>query len=61
MNKDKDWLKTFQAACLAGWLSSHPLSCALESKLAAIELMMEELMMEEVVAAVALMWTLASR
>ena len=70
MNKDKDWLKTFQAACSAGWLSSHPLSCALESKLAAIELMMgelmivlmmEELMMEEGVAAVALMWTLASR
>ena len=61
MNKDKDWLKTFQAACSAGWLSSHPLSCALESKLAAIELMMEELMMGEGVAAVALMWTLASR
>ena len=70
MNKDNDWLKTFQAACSAGWLSSHPLSCALESKLAAIELMMEELMMGELmielmmgegVAAVALMSTLASR
>ena len=66
MKKDNDWLKTFQAACSAGWLSSHPLSCALESKLAAIELMMEELMMGELmmgegVAAVALMSTLASR
>ena len=61
MNKDKDWLKTFQAACSAGWLSSRPLSCALESKLAAIELMMGELMMGEGVAAVALMSTLASR
>ena len=61
MNKDNDWLKTFQAACSAGWLSSHPLSCALGSKLAAIELMMIELMMGEGVAAVALMSTLASR
>ena len=65
MKKDIFWLKTFQAACSAGWLSSHPLSCALGSKLVAIELMMKELMIEllmgEGVAAVALMSTLASR
>ena len=50
MNKDNDWLKTFQAACSAGWLSSRPLSCELESKLAAIEMMIElmiELLMED--------------